>query len=325
MSASQRRPTAQRGARLPVPALLVAAGVVLAAGVATRVLAAAAERKYPPSGRTIEVRGLAQHVLDRGSGAPIVLVHGAFGGLQDFAATVLEPLAERHRCIAWDRPGHGYSERPDGETGPGEQARLLLELLAALEVEDPLLVGFSYGGAVVLAAALAAPERVRGVVLVNGPSHPWPEPVELHYRLAGVPLLGRLLTETLVAPFGTLASNTSVEQAFLPQPVPASFAASPIALALRPASYRANAEDVRLLSPFLATLVARYADLAVPVTMVVGDGDRVVGPRYHAPRLAAVAPDVTVIRVADGGHQLLYTHPDEVLAAVEEALAAAGG
>lgn len=298
------------------------ASLALVAGaVSTRALARRAEKTYPRLGETVVVDGLRQHVLDRGAGRPIVFVHGAFGGLQDFAATVLGSASERYRCVLWDRPGHGYSERPARPLDPGAQAELLLALARRLELERPLLVGFSYGGAVCLAAALAAPDELRGVVLVNGPSHPWPDPLDVEYRLGGVPVLGRLLSETLAAPAGHLLGGAGIERAFDPLPVPESFARSPVPLALRPASYRANVEDVRLLKPFLAAQATRYGELSAPVVALVGVGDRVVSPTIHVPQLVAQSPHVRQIRVEGAGHQMLYTHAELVLATIDEAMA----
>lgn len=296
---------------------------LLAGAASTRVLAHRAEKTYPRLGEIVRVDGVRQHVLDRGTGRPIVFVHGAFGGLQDFAATVLGPASERYRCVLWDRPGHGYSERPPASErplGPGAQAEILLALVRQMELERPLLVGFSYGGAVCLAAALAAPEELAGVVLVNGPSHPWPDPLDLAYRLGGVPVLGRLLSETFAAPAGYVLGGGGIERAFDPLPVPASFAQSPVPLALRPASYRANMEDVRLLKPFLAEQSRRYPELRSPVVALVGTGDRVVSPTIHVPQLVTQAPHVRQIRVEGAGHQMLYTHTDLVLATIDEAM-----
>lgn len=305
--------------RLRRGALAVAALLVVGA-VATRVLVARAEAAYPPRGRTVAVDGLAQHVVERGDGAPIVFVHGAFGASQDFVATVFDDLARRHRCVAVDRPGHGYSERPDGVVDPGVQAELLLDVVAALELDRPLLVGFSYGGAVALTAALRAPDAVRGVVLLNAPSHPWPDPVDFQYVLPTVPLVGPLAVHTWLTPFAHVASKTSVEGVFAPEPVPASFDASPVPLALRPASYVANAADMRTLKPFLRGQADRYDELAVPTTIVVSDDDRVVSPTLHSQQLHDAAPDSTLIRVPDAGHQLLYTHTQLVIDVIAAAL-----
>ncbi len=311
-----------RARKLGVAAALGAAGVLAAGWIATRAIAARAERDFPREGRLLTVEGLRQHVLERGSGEPIVFVHGAFGALGDFTATVVDELASRHRCVLWDRPGHGYSERSGAIDDPGDQARVLVDLVRALELDRPLLVGFSYGGAVVLAAALLAQDEFRGLVLINAPSHPWPDPLELEYRVAGIPVFGPLLSETWVAPVGALLLQGGVERAFAPLSVPRAFERSPVSLALRPASYRANAEDRRTLKPFLAGASARYAKLRLPITCLVASGDRVVSPTLHGPRLRASAEEVELVEVPGAGHQLLYTHPELVVAAVDARMAA---
>lgn len=316
------RPPYLRLARRMLGLASIALAVVLAGGALwTRALASSAESRFPRLGRFVEVEGLSQHVLERGEGPPVVFVHGAYGALQDFEATVLDEASRRYRCVLWDRPGHGYSERPDGDVDPGVQARILMGLVRELGLERPLLVGFSYGGAVCLAAALEAPDEVRGVVLVNGPSHPWPTPLELEYRIGRVPVLGWLLSETLTAPIGSLLGERAVQLAFDPEPVSDAFARSPVPLALRPSSYRANTDDVFLLKPFLRDQVARYPSLRVPVRALVSADDTVVSPTIHVPQLMELVPDGVQHRIPDAGHQLLYTRPELVLTTIDEALA----
>ena len=88
-------------------------------------------------------------------------------------------------------------------------------------------------------------------------------------------------------------------------------------LSLRPASFRANAEDVRLLRPFLSGQRSAYEHLDVPVISLVSLEDHVVSPVLHAPRLHDLVPRGRLVEISGAGHQLLYTHPDDVLDAVE--------
>lgn len=311
----------QRLARRAVGAGVTALGLLAAGFGATRYMSYKAESEFPPLGEWIEVEGLRQHVVERGEGPPVVFVHGSYGASQDFVNTILDEASAHYRCVLWDRPGHGYSERPEGEVDPGVQAEILLGVIRELGLERPLLVGFSYGGAVCLAAALEAPDELRGVVLLNWPSHPWPDPLDLEYRVVAVPGLGWLLSETLMPPLADWFGGSAIEEAFAPEPVPLAFAGSPLALALRPASYRANTEDLRLLRPFLRTQSRRYGELRVPVLALVAEGDRVVSPTIHVPQHEAQAPDVRQVRIEGAGHQLLYTRPELVLEAIESALA----
>lgn len=111
-----------------------------------------------------------------GVGAPrLHFAHatGMHGGLY---ARLLEPLATRFRIVASDSRGHGHS--PAGPVGDRVEwddfARDLLGVIDAVDAGAPwLLAGHSMGGAVSLLAAVAQPERVQGLVLVDPPFIPF--------------------------------------------------------------------------------------------------------------------------------------------------------
>ena len=116
-----------------------AAGVVAAAalaGTAAWVTGKArhAERDFPPIGGFVEADGVRLHYIEKGSGEPIVLVHGNVVRLQDFMASgLVDRLAERYRVIAFDRPGFGYSDRPRDRLWTAQaQAELLREAFFTL-------------------------------------------------------------------------------------------------------------------------------------------------------------------------------------------------
>ncbi|WP_100444070.1 alpha/beta fold hydrolase [Glycomyces xiaoerkulensis] len=108
---------------------------------------------------------------ETGDGPAVVFVHG---GLADrrmwddqFAA-----LAD-HRTVRYDARGHGESDTGEG---PFSGHRDLLALMDALSVERAVLVGNSIGGGHAVEAALAAPDRVAGMVLVSAGlvGYEWP-------------------------------------------------------------------------------------------------------------------------------------------------------
>src|SRR6478752_9371081 len=102
-----------------------------------------AEREYPPAGQFVEVDGVRLHYLERGEGPPVVLLHGNVVTAEDWALSgVLDRVAERHRVVAFDRPGYGHSDRPRGSAWTAaEQAGLLRRALARLGVGRPVVVG----------------------------------------------------------------------------------------------------------------------------------------------------------------------------------------
>ncbi len=270
-----------------------------------------------------EMRALLATGLPRGTDPrPIVLLHGAFGGAEDWAATVLDRVGERGYALAFDRPGHGYSAGDARErAAPVEQARRIGLAIDALGLERPIIVGFSFGASVALALAMERGEQLAGMLLVGPVSHPWPGPADLGYRIAGAPYLGPFLARTVLPPIARVVAPFSVGRGFEPAPVEEQFERSPLALALSPPRLFANTEDMRLLNRELALQAPRYGAIRLPVVVLQGSGDVVVSPVIHARALARDIPGAELREIEDGGHQLPYSHPEAVLDALDRLIA----
>ena len=108
-----------------------------------------------------------------GTGPVVLLTHG-FAATSHMFATTVAALAPDHTAIVWDMPGHGRSEAPDDASRYSVRGFLdaMLGLLDAAGAEQAVLLGHSLGGFLSLELALAHPERVRGLVLVDtGPGY----------------------------------------------------------------------------------------------------------------------------------------------------------
>jgi pimeloyl-ACP methyl ester carboxylesterase len=115
-------------------------------------------------------------------GVPVLFLHG-FGGNSSHWAAQLDHLRPSRRAIAMDLRGHGRSERPaDRDFSVEAQADDVLAALDALEIERAVLAGHSLGGAIAIAAAGKAPERVAGLFLVAAPGK---VPEEMGARIVG--------------------------------------------------------------------------------------------------------------------------------------------
>ena len=122
--------------------------------------------------REVQVDGLSTNYLEAGVGEPLLLLHGSGPGVSAASnwGGVLQELASRHRVIAMDFAGFGASEKlSDSDYGIKIWQRQLLGFLDALGLDAVTMVGNSFGGAMALAAALRAPERVRRLVLMGTP------------------------------------------------------------------------------------------------------------------------------------------------------------
>ena len=119
-----------------------------------------------------------------GRGPTVVLVHGLGSDYDDWLP-VARDLARDHRVVFVELPGHGLA--PMATPFALEQATLALDRAIAEQAHEPvLLVGHSVGGLVAAAEALRAPQRVRGLVLVE---------------TALAPQLSRAEADTLLAQF----------------------------------------------------------------------------------------------------------------------------
>jgi|694.fasta_scaffold01417_3 pimeloyl-ACP methyl ester carboxylesterase len=299
----------------------------LAAGwVWTRVAVRRAEERFPMRGQRVAAEpgtNAAQlRYVEQGQGEPIVLLHGAFGGVEDFEATLMPRLSGTHRVIAFDRPGHGWSDRVRGVTNdPAVQADAICQALRALDLERVNLVGFSYGGSVALTLALREPRLVRRLILINTPSYGWGTGTSPVYWMARWPVVGAFFRHTLAVPLGTWAQAGSVERVFAPAQPTESFAASPAALALTPQRFLANAEDFCVLDDFLAAQEIRYPALEARTLLIAAPLDRVVGYHIHSKRLESDAPHAKLIAIEGAGHAMLFTHPERLALEIDRFIA----
>ena len=281
--------------------------------------AARAEAAYPPVGEFVEVEGARLHYVDRGEGVPVVLIHGASGNLRDYLNSIAGDLAENHRVIAFDRPGHGWSERPDIADihDPAVQARVIHQAVEKLGIGRHVVVGHSWGGAVAMAYALAFPDDLLGVVPLAAATHPWQGGVAWYHDVVQTPVVGGTFLRTLMVPAATVLSGPGVAGTFEPNYAPEGYAdAIGLDLVFRPASFRANSEDVSHLKAALARMAERYGEVRVPTIIIHGGGDRTVGFAIHSEPLHAAIPGSELIRLRKVGHMPHYMRADIVTDAI---------
>jgi pimeloyl-ACP methyl ester carboxylesterase len=112
---------------------------------------------------------------------------------------------------------------------------------------------------------------------------------------------------------------------FAPAPVTARFKAEySNAMALRPSQIRATCVDGAWMVPSAMGLQAHYGELSLPVTIMAGDGDKIVSHRL-AERLHAAIPGSTLRIVEGAGHMVHHVAADQVAAEIQAVAARSGG
>lgn len=302
--------------------LALAAGLLAGLWIDTTRRTNRAEREHPPTGHFMDAGDVRLHYLDRGNedrgnGPPVVFLHGNGILADDWALSLLDTASTRWRCIAFDRPGHGYSEQPRGAYGPSEQAAILHEGVRRLGLDRPIILGHSLGAAVALAWALDYPEDVGGLVFLSGYAYPTARADFLPFMGPAIPVAGPVMSRTILPPIDRLLLPAMLRRVFEPNPVPPSYALLPDDLLLRPTQLEAAAAQIAALIPGVAALAPRYGEIRCPVAIVAGEEDRIVDPRDHAVRLHADIPHSTLHLLAGTGHMPHHARPEAVLAAIE--------
>jgi pimeloyl-ACP methyl ester carboxylesterase len=276
-----------------------------------------AEHDHPPIGEFVQVEGVRLHYLRKGSGPAVVLIHGNPGSIEDWTLAVIPELASTHHVIAFDRPGHGYSDPAPKDSGsPLVQARLIRRALSKLDVERPILVGHSWGGALILAYALEHAEQTGGLVAVQPTCYPEPIQIDPIYPLLAMPGVGEVFAAALSAPLGRAKVRGKLAIAFSPDPIPQPYLERATAMWTRPNEARATAIDSIRRKEVLENVSPLYREIRAPLIILSGERDQLTDPRGHAHRLHREVPGSQLIAIEGAGHQLPETRAEQVIDAI---------
>ena len=304
-------------------------GVLCVLAVATQVGVFVFERRYPPTGEFVDVTGGRLHAVQIGprdtSGPPIVLIHGATSSMETMRLPLGNMLAEKHRVILIDRPGFGWSLRDDvSDSSPGMQARMIDETLEKLGIDQAIVVVHSLAGALGALMALDYPQRVAGLVMLAGVTHPWPGGVGIYNKVVTTPVIGKLLAYTITLPLGYFLTDMGGRAVFAPQPMPEGYIAQTATqLVLRPRNFLANAWDLVTLKSAVVAQASRYADIKAPTVVIAGSADTIVSPEIHSRHFAKTVPGAKLIVLSNVGHMVQNAAPDLIMREIEGMISAA--
>ncbi len=259
------------------------------------------------------------HVVERGRGRPLVLLHGVT--LQaEVWAPLLHLLADRFRVLALDVRGHGRSVVGAEGVGRVPAARDLVSVLEHFDLRGAVLGGHSMGGMIIGEACTRHPEavgeRVAALVLMNTassglvPRASLPAVRRARQRADARISAGRPMPR-LVGPNNRSLIATR-----------AAFGAHPSGAAVEQARRMGEAVDLRYYIPLWADLLdydgeAGLEAFAGPALVLVGSLDRLTPPSM-ARRLAAHLADAELHVIPGAGHQLLQERPRELSGLIGE-------
>ncbi|MEV7097528.1 alpha/beta fold hydrolase [Amycolatopsis sp. NPDC051045] len=239
---------------------------------------------------------------ERGTGAPVVFVHGVLTNAELWRKVVPDVAAAGFRCLAPDLPlgSHDLPMRADADLSPAGNADVIADFLEALDLRDVTLVANDTGGALTQILLSRRPERVGRVVLTPSDCFEYffPPIFKALPPLARIPgsmaVLGQLLRVRALYPLPILFGWV------VKRPLPAAVAQAYLAPLRRSAGVRRDLRkllrDVHPRHTLAAAEALRTFDR--PVLLAWAPEDRLF-PIRLAHRLAALLPDAKLVEVPD--------------------------
>jgi pimeloyl-ACP methyl ester carboxylesterase len=250
-------------------------------------------------------RGARCRVLEAGSGMPVVFLHGAGGLLAD--NEFLDRLASRYHVFAPELPGYGESTGEDLLEDMLDFTLHGWDVVSALGLKRPHLVGHSMGGMMAAEMAAIAPGDLDKLVLV-GSAGLW---IEEH----PIPDIFALLPGQLVE---LLFQDEAKGQALLTGGV--DFSDMEAFKTFYLGQQRRLAMAGKILFPIPNRRVSKRLYRVTASTLILwGAADKLIVPAY-AERWAALIPGAKVALVPDAGHMLPYEQPQAFVDAVSRFL-----
>ena len=254
---------------------------------------------------------LALAATELGDGPAVAILHGLFGSGRNWTA-IGRGLAATHRVLLFDLRNHGASPWAEGMSYE-EMAADLRTSLAARGLARAALLGHSLGGKVAMALALAAPEMVERLVVVDIAPVVYPPGLIGHLRAM------QALDLTQIRRRG---EADRLLAAAIPDPAERTFLLQNLVFEAGEARWRLNlvaiARDMPLISGFPSFPAGRTYD--GPALFVAGGRSLYVRPE-HEPLIKELFPAARVARIAEAGHWVHAEAPAAFLALVAPFLA----
>ncbi len=241
----------------------------------------------------------------------VVLLHGFSGTHRAWDGVVARLDQERYLPRALDLPGHGDAADVGGVDGEAITFAGCVEHVLARSPGRFVLAGYSLGGRIALHIALAAPERVSGLVLVSTTAG-IESASERAERSASDHRLADELEHGGWAGFDSFIERWRTQPLFADEPREVGLLAREDQRRNRPDALAAVLRGVG--TGEMSPLCERLSELTMPVTVLVGDRDG----KFQAlgKRMVELLPDAELV-VAPGGHRLPLENPTAVAHAID--------
>ncbi len=286
-------------------------------------------RYDPPDGASLHrLHEVELYAIDEGPRSPIgtvVLVHGLGGSIDDWDG-LRSILRGQFRVVTVERPGNGWSTAFPNVPGDylAANSEAVRELLLELRVHEPILIGWSYGAAVVLHMATQAPDYPKGVIHLCGiapgyvPSGAGASQLSELRWLLDIPLAPRIIDRALLpSVIALMPRSIWMEFQYGPDWRDLSERTLSRTLLGMQRSKLIVAREALGIGADLEQLYLDLGDLRVPTLIIAGGLDSVIPPAVSA-NLDAVLPNSRRLLIPEGRHAYHVMHPKRVASLISD-------
>lgn len=270
-----------------------------------------------PVGDYFEIASVRTFVVQKGEGAPVILLHGL--GASSYSWRHLVPeLSKKNKVYACDIPGFGRSDKPaDFDYSFVGFVNWLIAFMDHFKIPKASLVGNSMGGVISLRTVLEFPERVERIALLGTPVYPHNHPALLW------PLRWPIIGNLLEASMGPWCVKLVAPTAFYNKEcvTPELLAEYGLSLGTREGC-RAVASFMRkIIPPDAPRWISMYPQMKHPALVVHGEHDCIVD-RPSVDRFLGAVPNGKLLSIPACGHAAQEEKPEVVVPALLEFLSA---
>jgi pimeloyl-ACP methyl ester carboxylesterase len=281
-------------------------------------------RKFPPSGKFEYIHEVWVHYWEyipdnynETIHKTVVMIHGLSGSLNDFLYSydLMNELKKHFRIILIDRPGAGYSYITNGKTFTLEnQIDVIKELLSRLQVTNPIIVGHSLGGALVLNLAALNPEYEARYVLLA--------PLIYTVWLMYFPLLFlikikmlRLLIFRIILSIQNVFFHQLIRNAFRPNAELLQKDYEAITKDQLSSWPQLKAEFTNLMSVKNSIMKNQhlYKEIKMHVSILVGKNDKIIPAEKQAKKLLNENNSIKLLLYSRCGHMINFAKPRDIV------------
>lgn len=270
-------------------------------------------------GNYTTVLGIPIRYYQVGQGPDILFIHGQPGSIEDWQP-LIKDLSAHYRLTFYDRPGNGFSGATNLDYTLRQNADVALALIDKLHLENPVVVGHSYGGGVVLDLAVRKPAGIKAFVSVAGCAYPVGKS-DMIIRLLRLPYVGRGIIALIPHSTGCSMIGDGILKAFHPnaKSLPPDLIASRCQIWSHPQNMLTMAREDGHLDADLKKIMPQYKEITHTVYLVHGVQDQMVNVE-ESKKLSSELPHAHLHLLEETGHMVQYVRTDDLIKIIDKAV-----